>query len=59
FLCRDDPADLATDLLAALEKSGADCLNLRVHVPGITPEMARDQITRLGSDVLPPFRSGG
>ena len=53
FLCRADPAELAADLSAAVSDAGATCLNLRVHVPGVTPEMARDEITRLGHDVLP------
>jgi alkanesulfonate monooxygenase SsuD/methylene tetrahydromethanopterin reductase-like flavin-dependent oxidoreductase (luciferase family) len=48
FLCRDDPASLAADLRSALDRAGATCLNLRVHVPGVTPEMAREQIARLG-----------
>ncbi|MET0489808.1 MAG: LLM class flavin-dependent oxidoreductase [Acidimicrobiales bacterium] len=59
FLCRDDPADLAGDLTAAMTAAGATGLNLRVHVPGVTPEMAREQITRLGTDVLPRLRSDG
>ncbi|HEY5697370.1 MAG TPA: hypothetical protein VIT01_07675, partial [Acidimicrobiales bacterium] len=59
FLCRDDPAELAADLTAAMTAAGATCLNLRVHVPGITPEMAREQVTRLGTDVLPRLSSGG
>ena len=53
FLCRDDPAELATDLSSAVTHAGATCLNLRVHVPGITPAMASDQITQVGEDVLP------
>jgi hypothetical protein len=32
-------------------------LNLRVHVPGIAPEAAREQIARLGDEVLPALRS--
>ena len=59
FLCCDDPADLAGGLTAAMAAAGATCLNLRVHVPGVTPEMAREQITRLGTDVLPRLRSDG
>jgi len=59
FLTDDDPARLAIRLRAAQSDSGADCLNLRVHVPGVTPEMAREQITRLGTEVLPRLRRGG
>ena len=53
FLCRDDPAELAADLAEAMNAAGATCLNLRIHVPGVTPAMARGQITALGRDVLP------
>jgi len=53
FLTHDDGASLAAELAAALDDAGADTLNLRVHVPGVTPEQARDQIARLGTEVLP------
>ena len=53
FLCREDPAELAQDLAEAAAAAGATCLNLRVHVPGVTPDMARAQITALGQRVLP------
>ena len=42
-----------TDLSEAMAAAGANCLNLRVHVPGVTPDMAHAQITALGQDVLP------
>ncbi len=44
-------------LLDVLAKTGADALNLRCHVPGVTPEMAREQIIRLGDEVLPLVRA--
>jgi alkanesulfonate monooxygenase SsuD/methylene tetrahydromethanopterin reductase-like flavin-dependent oxidoreductase (luciferase family) len=50
------PADIAAGLLAALERSGCDALNLRVHVPGVSPEAARGQIARLGDEVVPAVR---
>ena len=37
---------------------GADALNLRVHVPGVGPADAREQIARLGDEVLGPLRAG-
>jgi alkanesulfonate monooxygenase SsuD/methylene tetrahydromethanopterin reductase-like flavin-dependent oxidoreductase (luciferase family) len=58
FLWRDDPAARAADLTRAVADAGATCLNLRIHVPGVTPAMARDQITRLGTEVLPDLASG-
>jgi alkanesulfonate monooxygenase SsuD/methylene tetrahydromethanopterin reductase-like flavin-dependent oxidoreductase (luciferase family) len=56
FLCRDDGGALADDLAAALDASGSDALNLRVHVPGVSPAQAREQIERLGAEVLPRLR---
>ncbi len=47
------PDAVAARLVDALRVSGADALNLRVQVPGVTPEAAREQIVRLGSDVIP------
>lgn len=56
FLCRDDPTGLAGDLASAVQAAGADVLNLRVHVPGVAPGQAREQIERLGAEVLPRLR---
>jgi len=49
--------DVVAGLLDALAGSGADALNLRVHVPGVSPAAAREQIVRLGDEVLGPFRA--
>lgn len=56
FLCRDDAAALADDLAAAMREARADALNLRVHVPGVSPDAARDQIAQLGEEVVPLVR---
>jgi alkanesulfonate monooxygenase SsuD/methylene tetrahydromethanopterin reductase-like flavin-dependent oxidoreductase (luciferase family) len=48
--------DVVGGLLDALERAGADALNLRVHVPGVTPPAAREQIAGLGDSVLPRLR---
>jgi alkanesulfonate monooxygenase SsuD/methylene tetrahydromethanopterin reductase-like flavin-dependent oxidoreductase (luciferase family) len=56
WLCSNDPAELAHEVAAALARSGADVLNLRVHVPGVAPSAAREQIAGLGSEVLPVLR---
>jgi alkanesulfonate monooxygenase SsuD/methylene tetrahydromethanopterin reductase-like flavin-dependent oxidoreductase (luciferase family) len=56
FLCRNDGAVLADDLLAARAAAGADVLNLRIHVDGVSPAQAREQIGRLGAEVLPLLR---
>jgi alkanesulfonate monooxygenase SsuD/methylene tetrahydromethanopterin reductase-like flavin-dependent oxidoreductase (luciferase family) len=54
----NDPATVARGLLDALDRAGADALNLRVHVPGVTIEAAREQIARLGDEVLPLLAAG-
>jgi len=51
-----DGAAVAEGLAGVLEASGCDALNLRVHVHGIPPEAIRDQIERIGSEVLPQLR---
>ena len=52
----EDPAEVAGMLGGALARAGADALNLRVHVPGVTVDAAREQIARLGSEVVPRLR---
>jgi alkanesulfonate monooxygenase SsuD/methylene tetrahydromethanopterin reductase-like flavin-dependent oxidoreductase (luciferase family) len=48
-----DPAEIAERLFACCVEAGADAINLRVHLPGITPTEARQQITVLAESVLP------
>ena len=52
----EDPAEMAELLHAACTRVGADAVNLRVHLPGITGAEVREQITRLGAEVLPRLR---
>jgi alkanesulfonate monooxygenase SsuD/methylene tetrahydromethanopterin reductase-like flavin-dependent oxidoreductase (luciferase family) len=49
--------EVAAGLLLARQAAGADALNLRVHVPGVSVAAAREQIVRLGDDVLPRLPS--
>lgn len=56
FICSDSADELAGELSSAMEAVGATCLNLRIHVPGVSPEQARDQIARLGADLLATLR---
>jgi alkanesulfonate monooxygenase SsuD/methylene tetrahydromethanopterin reductase-like flavin-dependent oxidoreductase (luciferase family) len=51
-----DGATVAGRLVDVMRRAGADALNLRVHVPGVTPRDARDQIERLGQEVLGAIR---
>ena len=50
------PDDVVHGLLDAIDRSACDALNLRVHVPGVAPEAAREQIARLGDEVVDALR---
>jgi alkanesulfonate monooxygenase SsuD/methylene tetrahydromethanopterin reductase-like flavin-dependent oxidoreductase (luciferase family) len=52
----DDPATVTDALIDAARRAGSDAVNLRVHVPGVSPETAREQIARLGDAVVAPLR---
>jgi alkanesulfonate monooxygenase SsuD/methylene tetrahydromethanopterin reductase-like flavin-dependent oxidoreductase (luciferase family) len=56
-LTADDPVPLAEMLDRVVQDSGADALNLRIHLPGMSPHSIRDQITRLGAEVVPLLRA--
>jgi alkanesulfonate monooxygenase SsuD/methylene tetrahydromethanopterin reductase-like flavin-dependent oxidoreductase (luciferase family) len=47
-----DPTEVAERLADVAARAGADALNLRLHVPGVAPESAREQIGRIGNEVL-------
>jgi alkanesulfonate monooxygenase SsuD/methylene tetrahydromethanopterin reductase-like flavin-dependent oxidoreductase (luciferase family) len=51
-----DGRGVADGVVDVMERAGADAVNLRVHVPGVTPTQAREQIERLGQDVLGTLR---
>ena len=51
-----DATAVADALVDAVTAAGADAVNLRVHVPGVTPAEVREQIERLGADVVPRVR---
>jgi alkanesulfonate monooxygenase SsuD/methylene tetrahydromethanopterin reductase-like flavin-dependent oxidoreductase (luciferase family) len=55
-LVAGDASAVAAGLRDAMETAGCDCVNLRVHVPGVAPALAREQIRRLGAEVVPQFR---
>ena len=57
WICDDDPQRLSEYIASAVVDAGATCLNLRIHAPGITAAMAREQITVLGAEVLPRLRA--
>lgn len=51
-----DGKEMAAALADLVRTTGADALNLRVHLPGISPEAVREQIAGLTHDVLPALR---
>jgi hypothetical protein len=44
---------IAKQLVESAHQAGVDALNLRVHVPGVGVAAAREQIERIGTDVVP------
>jgi alkanesulfonate monooxygenase SsuD/methylene tetrahydromethanopterin reductase-like flavin-dependent oxidoreductase (luciferase family) len=46
-----DPAAVAERLHEVAGRAGADALNLRIHVPGLSPALARAQIPALGTAI--------
>lgn len=51
-----DPVEMAETLADLVRTTDADALNLRIHLPGISPAEVRDQIAGLAADVLPALR---
>jgi alkanesulfonate monooxygenase SsuD/methylene tetrahydromethanopterin reductase-like flavin-dependent oxidoreductase (luciferase family) len=48
---------VAARLVDAAERAGVDALNLRVHVPGVGVDQAREQVARIGDGVVPAVRA--
>ena len=57
MLADHDPERLAQRLHEARLATDAYCLSLRMNLPGMDPAAVRDQIERLGEEVLPTLRS--
>ncbi len=53
----DGPHQMAQELATTASAVGADALNLRVQLPGMSPEQVREQIAQIGSTVLRPLRN--
>jgi alkanesulfonate monooxygenase SsuD/methylene tetrahydromethanopterin reductase-like flavin-dependent oxidoreductase (luciferase family) len=51
-----DPLELAERLLEIMTITSADAINLRVHLPGISPAAVRDQIEQLNAHTLPRLK---
>jgi alkanesulfonate monooxygenase SsuD/methylene tetrahydromethanopterin reductase-like flavin-dependent oxidoreductase (luciferase family) len=52
----DDGDTLAAKLARFCADAHCDALNLRVHLNGLSPATVREQIERIGAEVLPPLR---
>jgi alkanesulfonate monooxygenase SsuD/methylene tetrahydromethanopterin reductase-like flavin-dependent oxidoreductase (luciferase family) len=55
-IASDEPDDVAERLATVMREVGADALNLRVQLPGMSPEDVREQIARIGSTVIGPLK---
>ena len=55
-IASDDPGEMAERLAATVQEVGADALNLRVQLPGMSTEQVREQIARIGSAVVDELR---
>jgi alkanesulfonate monooxygenase SsuD/methylene tetrahydromethanopterin reductase-like flavin-dependent oxidoreductase (luciferase family) len=56
-IASDDPRELAERLVSAAVETGADALNLRVQLPGMTTDQVREQIARIAAEVVGPLRT--
>ena len=48
---------IAASLLSSDAPLQPPAMNLRVHMPGLAPEVVEEQVVRLGQDVLPRLRA--
>jgi hypothetical protein len=48
---------VAERIAQQMDEIGVDAVNLRVHLPGVTPAQAREQIGRLAAEVVPVLRA--
>ena len=55
-IATDEPEEMVERLAATMREVGADALNLRVQLPGMTPEHVREQIEQIGSTVVQPLK---
>ena len=55
-IASDDGDEVIERLAATVTEVGADALNLRVHLPGMAPELVREQIARIGFTVVAPLK---
>ena len=56
WMTGEDAGAMADELATVVQASGATCLNLRIHAPGVDPDAAQEQIGVLGRELLPRLR---
>ena len=63
LMATQDPAQLrrlVTEILSATparDATQADCLSLRLNLPGIGPSAVREQIVRFAAEILPRLKA--
>jgi alkanesulfonate monooxygenase SsuD/methylene tetrahydromethanopterin reductase-like flavin-dependent oxidoreductase (luciferase family) len=57
MITSDNADDVSATVAGVMRAAGADALNIRVHVPGLSPSAVREQITRIGDEVIPRLRA--
>jgi alkanesulfonate monooxygenase SsuD/methylene tetrahydromethanopterin reductase-like flavin-dependent oxidoreductase (luciferase family) len=57
LVAHHDVDEMRDRLRTAYQATRADCLSLRLNLPGIGPDAVRDQIERFGADVVPQLRA--
>ena len=55
-IASEEPGEMAERLVVTIREVGADAVNLRVQLPGMTPLQVREQIERIGSTVVPALK---
>ena len=55
-IASDEPGELVERLAATMSRVGADALNLRVQLPGMAPQLVREQVEQIGSVVVAPLK---
>ncbi len=56
-IASDEPVELAERIMDVVDEVEADALNLRVQLPGMSPEEVREQIVRIGETVVGPLKA--
>jgi alkanesulfonate monooxygenase SsuD/methylene tetrahydromethanopterin reductase-like flavin-dependent oxidoreductase (luciferase family) len=51
-----DAGRVVDEVAAWMAAAEVDCLNVRLHVPGVAAEVTAEQIARVGAEVLPVLR---